>query len=48
MFVLEGDVLCVDGSRLKRDYYAFIPPGQEHSFVASEAGALIYVAFGPG
>jgi quercetin dioxygenase-like cupin family protein len=48
MFVLEGDVLCVDGSRLKRYYYAFIPPGQEHSFVASEAGALIYVAFGPG
>jgi quercetin dioxygenase-like cupin family protein len=47
MFVLEGDVLCADGSQLKADYYAFIPPGQDHSFVASEAGALIYVAFGP-
>jgi quercetin dioxygenase-like cupin family protein len=48
MFVLEGDVLCADGSYLRTDYYAFIPPGRDHSFVASEAGALIYVAFGPG
>jgi quercetin dioxygenase-like cupin family protein len=47
MFVLKGDVLCADGSLLKADYYAFIPPGHTHGFEASEAGALIYVAFGP-
>ncbi len=47
MFVLEGDALGTDGSVLKADYYAFIPPGHAHGFQASEAGALIYVAFGP-
>jgi quercetin dioxygenase-like cupin family protein len=47
MFVIEGDVVCADGSVLTTDYYAFIPPGQAHGFDASEAGALIFVAFGP-
>jgi quercetin dioxygenase-like cupin family protein len=48
MFVLEGDVQCSDGSRLLSEYYAFIPPGKPHGFEASEAGAVIFIAFGPG
>jgi quercetin dioxygenase-like cupin family protein len=48
MFVLEGDVRCADGSYLREGFYAFIPPGAPHGFQASEAGALIFVAFGPG
>jgi quercetin dioxygenase-like cupin family protein len=47
MFVLEGEVVCADGSVLKAGYYAFIPPGYVHGFAASTVGALIYVAFGP-
>jgi len=46
MFVLEGDVSSADGDRLERDYYAFIPPGLSHGFQSSDAGALIFVAFG--
>jgi quercetin dioxygenase-like cupin family protein len=48
MFVLEGDATCADGSLLKSDYYAFIPPGTPHGFQSSEAGALIFMSFGPG
>jgi quercetin dioxygenase-like cupin family protein len=47
MLVLDGEVVCADGSVLKTGYYAFIPPGHAHGFAASQAGALIYVAFGP-
>jgi len=48
IFVLEGDVACSDGNVLRGEYYAFIPPGTPHGFQASDAGALIFVAFGPG
>ncbi len=47
MFVLEGDATSADGAVLKSDYYAFIPPGTLHGFKSSEAGALIFMAFGP-
>jgi quercetin dioxygenase-like cupin family protein len=48
MFVLEGDVSTSDSHRLEPGYYAFIPPGVPHAFQTSHAGALIFVAFGPG